>query len=489
MSVGSAPRARPRIAREQLGLVVPVYLLAFIALLDVNVVVIALPSMKSDLGMSNAAQQWVVSSYTLCLSALALSAGALGDRYGRRLVFLVGVVLFTAGSAVCAAATSSGLLVAGRFVQGAGAAIALPGSLSLIAQSFTDLEQRARVMAGWATVVSVAGVTGPVLGGVLVDTFGWPSIFLVNLPLGVVALVLGSRSIPESSDPGHADLDLAGQALGIGWLGGLSYGLVNAGAHGWSAPATVVPIAAAVIGFVAFLVVELRQQRPMLPIRMFANLRFTAPNTVAFVFGFSGFTLTVFLPTFLQDVQHHDAVRAGFMLLPVAVVGLFVPAVAARWVARAGFCGPLVSGMLLLVAALGLLLLVGPDSGYWLLAILLALVGAAYGLTATPSNAAVMAAADRERTGTVAATINAIRQTGTSLGVALLGTLLASQITHLDGRSFEQAYTDGLHLVAVVSATIAVAAAVLVLLTMRGDGAAQRPRPERAAPAKASART
>ncbi|MFI0424480.1 MFS transporter [Spongiactinospora sp. 9N601] len=250
MTAATSP-APPR--KAGIGLIVTVYLVAYIALLDVNVVVIALPSMQSELGASGGALQWVVGAYTLCLSTLALSAGALGDRYGRKRVFLTGVALFTLGSAICAVAPSPLVLIAGRFVQGAGAAVAVPGTLSLIAQSYPDPARRAKVIGGWGTVAGVAGLTGPVLGGLLVNAFGWPSIFLINLPLGLVALVVGWRCVPESADPAHAALDPAGQALGVLWLGALSYGLINAGDHGWNTPSTIVALAVGAVALMVFL--------------------------------------------------------------------------------------------------------------------------------------------------------------------------------------------------------------------------------------------
>lgn len=450
------------------GLIVTVYLVAFITLIDVNVVVIALPSIQAEFQAATGTLQWIVSAYTLCLSTLSLSAGALGDRYGRKRMFLSGLVLFVAGSAVCAAAPSAGVLIAGRVIQGVAAAVVVPGSLSLLALGFPDEGNRAKAIGGWSTVGGVSSLGGPVLGGLLVDTFGWPSIFLINLPLGVVALVAGLRYLPESADPAHADLDPAGQLLGVLWLGGLSYGLINAGTHGWATPSTVLPLGIAAAGLVLFLFVELRRPHPMLPIRAFAELRFTTPNVAAFALGFTVFSMTIFLPAYLQQAQHHSAAGVGVMMLAPAVVTTVVPLVAGRWVSRTGYRGPMTTGLLVITAGLATMLAVHADSGYPLVAAVLVLLGVGYGLTLPSSNAAMMAATARQRTGSTAATVNAVRQTGTSLGIALLGSLLATQLAHLGGRSYEHAYTDGLHVMAIVAGAVSLGAAALVVATLRG---------------------
>ncbi|WUI01810.1 MFS transporter [Spirillospora sp. NBC_00431] len=359
------------------------------------------------------------------------------------------------------------MLIAGRFLQGAGAAIALPGSLSLIAQAFPDPARRAKVIGGRSTVGGASSLTGPVVGGLLVETFGWPSIFLINLPLGVLALLTGWRCIPESADPRHAALDPAGQVLGVLWLGALSFGLINAGEHGWDTPATVTALGVAATGFAAFLTVELRGANPMLPIRLFTDLRFVSPNLAAFAVGFCVFSLSVFLPTYLQQAQHRGAAEVGVLMLAPSLVPVLVPPLAGRWIAKAGPRSPMATGFVLVAAGMFTLLAVRPGTGSPLVFAVLALMGAGYGLTMPASNSAVMAAVRPQRTGIAAATVNATRQTGTSLGIALLGALLAAQAAHPGARSSEQAHTDGLHLIGVVAGTVASAVALLTAATLR----------------------
>lgn len=414
---------------QQAGLLVAVLLAVFMALLDVNIVTVALPAMQADLHGGVGEMQWVMNAYTLCIAALALSAGALADRYGRKRMFVTGVVLFTAGSAVCALAPNAVVLVIGRFVQGIGAAITVPGTLSLIAQGFPEQGQRARVIGVWSMVAGLAAIAGPVLGGALVDALGWSSIFLVNLPIGLVAVVVAVRSVTESADPDHASLDPAGQVLCVAWLGLLLYGLINAGTAGWSDAGTVLPLAAAVVLLAGFLVVEVRQERPMLPVRLFRHPPFAGANTASFLLGFSVLSALFFLPLYLQQVHGASAAEAGLLLLPMPICSVLFSYLTGRWTGRAGPRLPMITGYLVSSVALAALVLLEPGSSRVLCAVLFALLGIGGGIALTPTNAAVMASVPIQRSGVAAATVNAGRQTGTSLGIALLGTLFASLST------------------------------------------------------------
>lgn len=435
----------------QRGLVSATYLVAFMALLDVNIVIIALPALQTRLGASSAQLQWVVDSYTLCLSTVALSGGALGDRYGRKRVFLAGVGLFTLGSAVCAAAPAPSVLLVGRFAQGVGAAAAVPGTLSLITRAFTDPRRRARIIGGWGSVAGVAGAVGPVAGGGLITAFGWRAIFLINLPLGLAALIIGARCIDESADPGHAGLDWAGQALGLAWLGALAYGLINARSLGWCAPGTVAALAVAAAAAAAFFVAERRHPTPMLPLQLFTDRGFTIANIASVALGFTAFTLLVFLPSYLQQTAGHSAALTGLMLLPWPISQSVTSILAGRWSAHSGPRFPMATGLMMLTGAAALLLALGPQSPYPLLAAVFIAFGAGVGLTFTPSNTAVMAAVAPVRAGTAAATVNATRQTGTSLGVAVLGLFF-----------YQPQPTAGLHQTAVIAGIAALAATLLV---------------------------
>lgn len=439
---------------KQRALVIATYLVAFMALLDVFVVILALPTLSTDLGASTGQLLWVVGSYSLSLCTFALSAGALADRYGRKRVFMVGVAMFTAGSLICAVAPDPVMLLVGRFVQGLGAAIAVPATLTLLALEFPEQRRRARMFGGWATVTGTATVIGPTLGSVLIEAFGWPSIFLINLPLGAIALVLAGWSITETANPEHAALDLRGQLLAIVGLGALTYGLINVGSHGWSAPSTAVALAAATGCLVLFGVIEWSQANAMLPLRLFCDRRFCIANLASATIGFTAFSVQVFLPSYLQLVQHHSVTTAGLLLLPWPLSQIVTSYIAGWWAGRAGARAPMALGLALIsVSSLGLLTL-RPNGGWFLLVLILIGFGVGVGLTFTPANLAALEAVPVERSGTGGAVVNAVRHAGTSLGIAILGLLF-----------YQTDLTAGLHHVALAAAAAAGITAALVLTT------------------------
>ncbi|MGH8432192.1 MAG: MFS transporter, partial [Solimonas sp.] len=247
------------------ALVAAVYLGTFMAALSISIVSVALPAIQADLRTDIAGLQWVVGAYALCLSAFMLSAGPIGDRYGRKLSWLCGVGLFTLGSLVCAVAPTLAVLIAGCALQGIAGAFLIPGALSILSQAFPHPVERAHIIGGWSSFSALSLILGPILGGILVESTGWPSIFLINLPIGVITIGLGLWAIGESSHPDHAALDPWGQILSIVWLGALTFGLISAGQIGWTAPHTLVGLGAAVLAFALFMIVESRMARPVLP--------------------------------------------------------------------------------------------------------------------------------------------------------------------------------------------------------------------------------
>jgi DHA2 family methylenomycin A resistance protein-like MFS transporter len=266
----------------------PIFAGTFVALLDLSIVIVALPTIQDELHTDVTGVQWVVDAFVLPLGALLLSGGALGDRYGRKRIFLGALALFLAGSVVCAAASALGVLLAGRVVQGIAAAAIVPGTLSLVAQLEPDPQRRARLIGIWAMVSSLAFVLGPLLGGVLVDTLGWPAIFYVNVPIVLAALAVGTRTLTDSADPDHASLDPVGQLAAVCALGTLTYAVIEGRSHGWGSGLTIGLFAAAALATVALILVELPQKRPMLPVRLFADPRFAIVNSAALALGLGG---------------------------------------------------------------------------------------------------------------------------------------------------------------------------------------------------------
>jgi EmrB/QacA subfamily drug resistance transporter len=411
------------------GLLRPVFVGPFMAMLDLSIVTVALPSMQASLHAGFSSLQWVVDAYTLALSALLLSAGSLGDRYGRRRLYLTGMAVFTVGSAICAASPDIGVLVAGRVIQGAGATSLVPGSLSILAQAFPDPARRARVIGLWSGFAALAVAAGPILGGILVQDVGWWAIFLINLPIGAATVIFGARFIPETSDRSHAATDPLGQLAGIAWLAALTFGLIQAGTDGWTALATLVPLAVAVAGFAVFIAVEARGSHPMLPLGLFANRTFAVANVASFALGFGTYSLFSYLSLYLQDVQGDSAIPAGLRYLPLCGAIAVMNVCAGRFTGRVGPRLAMTIGYTVAGGALLALVALGPHTSYLVIAVVFLADGTGMGLSITPTTAAAMGSVKRQRSGVASGAVNATRQAGNTFGVAILGSIITARAT------------------------------------------------------------
>lgn len=414
------------------ALVLAAYLGTFLASLDISIVNVALPTLQTALRTDIAGLQWVINAYAIALSAFMLSAGPLGDRHGQRRVWLASVATFIAGSLVCACAGSLQVLVMGRAIQGVAGALLIPSAMPILSQAFPDPRQRARVIGGWSAFSALALVLGPLLGGVLVERAGWPSIFLINLPLGLLAIALGAWGIPERRHPQHAALDPAGQLLSIVALAALSYGLIGIGEQGLAAPRTVLALALAVAGLVAFGCVERRVARPLLPLDLLADHRFRLLNVASFVLGFSAYASLFFLSLFFQQVQGGSAAAAGLQLVPQFLMMGGISLLFGRIVGRIGLPAALVTGYAL--AGIALCAMPGLDASSTRAhaTLLLLLLGAGMGLAVPATGMAVMGHVPQERAGIASATMNALRQAGMSVGIALLGSVMSQRaVQHL----------------------------------------------------------
>ncbi|SDF86462.1 MFS transporter [Sporomusa acidovorans] len=412
---------------KKFWLVIAVFLGTFIGFLDMTIVNVSLPAIQSDLKTSMEGLQWVVNAYAICLAILMLSGGTMGDRYGRKRLWLLGVAVFTIGSAICAWSSWLAMLVSGRIIQGIGAAFLVPGSLSILAQAFIDRSQRAQIIGWWSTINSLATVAGPVLGGILVDEVGWNSIFLINLPLGIAVFLLGIWAIPESKDPSYTSLDPWGQLLGIIWLGSLTYALIMGRTLGWMSLFILILLCVSIIAFLAFVKVELASSQPMLPIRIFTDRRFAVTNAASFVLGFGVLAAYFFLSLYLQQVHGYSASSAGMRLVPFCgTVALF--SVISGWLTgRYGPRQPMLFGYLLCGIGLLGMYFFEPNTSYIFVAIIFIVIGIGMGLALPATNSAALAAVPRERSGMASATVNATRQTGATLGIAVMGILFAAR--------------------------------------------------------------
>ncbi|SDZ20759.1 drug resistance transporter, EmrB/QacA subfamily [Amycolatopsis xylanica] len=428
------------------------FLSTFMALLDSSVVTVALPAIQRSLGGPLSNLQWVLDGYTVALATVMLTTGTLGDRFGRKRVFLAGLAVFTIASACCAFAPGIGWLIAARILQGAAGSVLIPGGLSLMAQAYPDPGRRARVLGVWGMVGALAFVAGPLVGGPLTDAFGWPSIFLINLPLGALALGFGLRSLRESADPEHASLDPLGQVLAIAWTGLLVYAVIEAGHSGWSATGVLVCLPGAMACLAAFVWVESRSVRPMLPLSLFSNGRFAAITVASFVLGAGSYGSFFLLSLYLQTVRGVSATGAGVRFLPLVLASSVFSLLAGRWGGRVLVLGYGLTGLALLACAT-----ITASTPYPVVAVLFAALGAGMGLALGPTNLAALAAVPRERSGVASATVNTARQTGTALGIAVLGAVVAAAGD----------FVGGLHISFVIAGTMTLAITVVLTLGPR----------------------
>jgi MFS transporter, DHA2 family, methylenomycin A resistance protein len=460
-------------ARARTLTLVGLCLALFMTLLDSTVVNLALPTIASDLGVRLSGLQWIVDAYVLVLASLLLGAGTLGDRWGRRNVFVAGMAAFDAGSLVCALAPTLPVLIAGRVVQGAGAAALLPGTMSILASAFPGESERARAIGVWSGTSGLALLLGPPVGGVLVRYAGWPSIFYLNVPLGLVAIALALRVFPDSGER-RRGADVPGQVLAVLALTTLTYALIEGNRHGWRTPLIAGLLAVAVVAFAAFAAVEARRADPMLPLRMFAGLRFAAANAVIFLVGFGLLGSFFFLSLYLQQVQGYSPAEAGTRLLPVMAAVVVAAPLAGRLAGRFGSRGPMSAGLTVAGAGLLLLITVDPHTSYGTWWPYLVLLGLGLGLTMAPTNAAIVGSVDGRQAGTASAIGMTSQQVGSLIGIALLGAIVgAGTGVGTSVRTSADAFADGMHRAFLVAGIAFLAGAVIALLTQgRGVRAA-----------------
>lgn len=411
--------------------------------IDMTVVPVAVPAVGAEFGLGSVGLTWVANAYTLSLAAFVLLGGSLGDRYGRRNIFLTGVACFTLCSAACALAPGPEVLIAIRALQGIGAALLAPSSIAILEASFAPRD-RARAIGAWTGLTAVATATGPLVGGWLVQTAGWRWVFLVNLPIGLAVMLITRRHVPESRNPSAClQLDLPGAVLLVAALGALAYGLTSWAQSRPTDPVVGGPLVAGLVLLVLFLLRERRATSPLLPLEVFAERLFVGSNLVTFlVYAPMGATFFL-LPVVLQLGTGLSPLAAGTAVMPIAVLLTMFSASVGRWAGRAGPRAPVVTGCLL--AALGLALLTGMESGSnRVLTVILPICvfGAGLTLYVTPLTAAALSSLPDARAGLASGINNAVARTAALLAVAavpLVGDLarggLAEPERALDGFS------------------------------------------------------
>lgn len=437
--------------------------LAFsLALLDAAVVNVGLSDIRDDLGAGVTELQWVVNAYTLALAALLLSAGALADRFGGRRMALLGASLFVVASTVATAAPSVLALVGAQIVLGMGAAALVPASLAILTRAYPEPGRRAHAVGVWAATSAAAFAAGPVLAGLLIEALGWRALFAVNLPLAAIVLVLVARGVAPSPGERARSIDVAGQATAILTLAALTFGLIESGESGWTSPIVLGAFTVALAAGTAFVAAENRAPAPMLPLTLFRERAFTASTLAGTFISFAMYAELFLVSLYLQDVRGMTALETGLAFLPQPILFALAGLPAGRMVARFGPRLPLMAGGA--VASAGMLLLVaaGPHTPYLLIVAGLALFGAGVGAAIPAITTAVVASVPPAQVGVASAALNAARQTGGVLGVAVLGGLVA-----------EGAFLAGMHL------ALGIGAAALLVTALLGAGLTGRaPAPE-----------
>ena len=415
----------------------------FIIALDALVVTVALPAISSSVSGGMSGLQWVVDGYTLMFAALMLSAGALSDRIGASRAFGLGLALFTLASLACGLAPNLGLLIGARLVQGAAASLMMPASLALVRQAFPDAERRVRAITIWTGAGAVAAAAGPVAGGALTSALGWRSIFFLNIPVGLVGLVLLRRAPRSERRP--APVDLPGQLTGVVALAALTFGVIQGGAHGFGNTAALVSLAVAVVSATAFLAVEATTKQPMMPLTLFRSRTMSVTTAAGFSINVAFYGSIFVLSLFFQQAHGLSAITAGLMFLPmtalVAFMNLFV---AAKVIKRFGPRLPIALGQAGTAASLLGLLALGNHTPAPLMALAVLPVAFAGSLSVPSLTAMLMGHVPAERAGSAAGVLNTARQVGGALAIAVFGALVADKAT----------FAHGMHTALVISAVL-----------------------------------
>ena len=393
--------------------------------LDNTILNVALPTLVRELGANASQLQWMVDAYALVFASLLLTAGSLGDRYGRRRVLGAGLLIFGIGSVLSAFAATPGTLIAWRALMGVGGALIMPSTLSIVTNVF-PAEERGRAIGIWAGFSGIGIAIGPVIGGWLLQNFWWGSVFFINVPVIAVAVVGGLLLIPESRDPAATPLDPIGAVLSTLGLTALVYGLIEAPSHGWTDGTILASFAAAVVLLGGFVLAELRLRHPMMDVRLFENRRFTAASLGTALVFFALFGSLFFLSQYLQFVLGYGTLEVGVRLVPVALALMVAAPLSARLTERLGTKVVVTGGLTLVTIGLLVLATASTTSGYGLIVTSLVILGFGMGSTMAPATEAIMGALPRERAGVGSAVSTTVRQVGGVLGVAVLGSLLSS---------------------------------------------------------------
>jgi EmrB/QacA subfamily drug resistance transporter len=441
----------------------------FMIMLDNTVVNVALPSMQHSLRMTYSEIEWVVAAYALTFAAFMLTGGKLADLLGRRLIFMVGLVIFTGASLACGLAPNGGFLIGARIVQGLGGALMNPATLSIITATFPP-RQRGTAIGIWAGVSAMALAIGPLVGGLLTEHANWNWIFYINIPIGIAGLLVSPLFIEESRDSSHEQRpDIPGLVTsGIG-LFALTYGFIEANNYGWTSGRILGAFILAFVALAVFVMVELRQRLPMLDLALFRDRTFAGANTAMLLIGLAMFGVFLFVSLYMQQVLGYTPVQAGATFLPMTLLIIALAPQAGKLSDRVGSRWLVGGGMVLLSLSLLWYTTLGTHATFWSLLPALLLGGVGMASTMTPVTAAAMSSVPRDQAGVGSAVLNSMRQVGGSLGIGVMGAIVASTraASLKSGHTAQEAFVAGFHDALRVGALIAFAGAIVATAMIR----------------------
>lgn len=393
------------------------------ATLDVTVVNVAIVDIQDHLHVGLSSAPWIVDGYILSFASFLLIGGSLANRFGAKHMYIIGLVCFVLASLFCSIASAGNTLIISRFFQGAGAALFMPSSLNLLAASYSDEKQRAKMFGLWSAIVSVASGIGPFVGGVLVNSFGWRSIFIINLPIGIIGIFMAYYVI-SASPRQQMKLNLLSHGLGVITLASLAFSLIEGPSYGWTSPQIMGGFLFTIVTASLFIIAERNSKQPIIPFSLFRNSQFSLANIVGFLINFALFGGIFMFGLFLQHARGASPFLAGLELLPMMAVFVIGNLLFAKLAPRFG--SKLLMLISLLIASLGsfFLISVSPDTPYWLLAIIYAIVNLEIGISVPAMTTTVMQTAGREHGNIAGATLNVNRQVGALVGVAIMGIIL-----------------------------------------------------------------
>jgi EmrB/QacA subfamily drug resistance transporter len=418
----------------------------FMINLDTTVVNVALPSIRADFSTDISQLEWVVNAYTLAYAVLLLLGGKLADIYGRRLIFITGLAIFTGSSLACALAPNVEFLIGARAVQGVGAAFMLPATLAIITATF-EKHERGTAIGIWAAVAGLGLAIGPLVGGVLVEQLDWPWIFYVNIPVGIAAIVAARMIIRESRDPSEdRRLDIPGLALSGVALVALTYALIESNSKGWTSALIVSLFVISAVAFVTFVLIELRRRSPMIDLRLFKNRTFAAGNVIALVVFAYAIAMLFAMSLYMQIGLRYSPLETGAAFLPLTLMLLPVAPAAGKLTDKIGARWPMAVGIALMGVMLLLLSRVDEGSGYGDLVLPFVLGGIGFAATMAPNTTVVLSSVEEAKAGIASGVLNSFRQVGGVLGIALMGAIVDRRLVGLEPGTpeFAAGFIDGM---------------------------------------------